>query len=221
MAAPMLAGSRMPGSTMRPARPRSTWDGALLPGEDHRPGGRWRSTGRWGSAGPPYSRGRRNWRSAAQEVGAGHRGGPFTGAAVHRHGPQQQGLGHGGAGPVLAQKGDLEGEQPKGGGHTLVQQVPRPAPGPGPSGARRALPRARERGLPLQGGLGLLPGDLSQAGVLEGLVQLAPQRPGGLPAAPHRPLGQNPGRQGELPHPPAQGPHRGTPRAWSRTSARP
>ena len=59
------------------------------------------------------------------EVGACHRQGLSAAPLSTRMEASSSGLGHGGAGPVLPQKGDAEVQQPKGGGDALVEQIPR------------------------------------------------------------------------------------------------
>ena len=126
------------------------------------------------------------------EVGAGHGQRPAGGAALHQDGRHQQCLGHGGAGPILAQEGDAEIQQAKGGGNALVQQIPRQDE----VHLLRPGPRFREGlgyRLLLQLGLRLFPALLLQSGVLKGLVEVPAQGALRLFLSSHRPVGEDGG----------------------------
>ena len=112
-------------------------------------------------------------------VGAGHAGRRPGVAAGDQQAPQGQALPHGGAGPVQAEKRNLEIPQAEGGADALVQQVP----GQDVVQFRRGQPALFQgpgQGLLLHGGLGLLPGVLPEEGIRAQQVKMPRQGAVGL-----------------------------------------
>ena len=109
-------------------------------------------------------------------MGGGHGGRQGAEPPVQQHGRQREGLGHGGAGPIQAEKGDVGPPDGKSGADALVEQVPGQDIIQTGGGLSRLL-QGGGQGQTLHGALGLLPAGLAEGVIRADLVKGGGQRP--------------------------------------------